>query len=74
MRVNQIWVGPKDGQWQAKRAGMLFPLREFSSQTHARKYGISIAKFYGAEFVLQGRDGIIREKNSYGHDKFPPRG
>lgn len=27
-----------------------------------------------SEMLIQGRDGQIRERNSYGHDPFPPKG
>ncbi|MDR0701597.1 MAG: DUF2188 domain-containing protein [Azoarcus sp.] len=27
-----------------------------------------------SELFIQGRDGQIREINSYGHDPFPPKG
>lgn len=28
----------------------------------------------GSEMLVHGRDGQIRERNSYGHDPFPPKG
>lgn len=36
--------------------------------------GRSTARKDGAEHVIHRRDGTIGEKNSYGNDKFPPRG
>ena len=28
----------------------------------------------GGEVFIHGRDGKIRERNTYGHDPFPPQG
>lgn len=38
------------------------------TQKAAREAGIKLAKKEKCEFSLQGRDGKIREKNSYGGD------
>ena len=33
-----------------------------------------IARNQKSELVIHGRDGRIREKDSYGNDSFPPKG
>ena len=33
-----------------------------------------IARNQGSELLVHGRDGRIRERNSYGDDQFPSRG
>jgi hypothetical protein len=33
-----------------------------------------MARQDGVELIIQRKDGTIEERNSYGHDPFPPRG
>lgn len=49
------------------------------SSTHAPPQvaidqGRKIAQRDGVERLIHGRDGRIRERNSYGHDSHPPKG
>lgn len=41
-----------------------------------KAFGIArkIARNHGSEVFIHGRDGKIRERNTYGHDPYPPRG
>jgi hypothetical protein len=43
-------------------------------QETATTAGRRLAKARKAEHVIHGRDGRVREKNSYGRDPKPPRG
>lgn len=43
------------------------------TQENAAEKGRTIARQNKAEHVIHGRDGKIREKNSYGKDPMPPR-
>ena len=44
------------------------------TQQAAVEAGRSIARANATEHSIHGRDGQIREKNSYGSDSFPPKG
>ena len=44
------------------------------TQHEARDAAQEIAQNQGSEMFIHGRDGRIRERNSYGNDPFPPRG
>lgn len=44
------------------------------TQDAAARSGRSIARDQKSEHFIHGRNGRIREKNSYGPDKFPPKG
>lgn len=44
------------------------------TQETAADAGRAIARQQKSEHAIHGRDGTIREKNSYGPDKHPPRG
>jgi len=63
----------KTRKWPVKRAGSKKPVKTFDTQQEAEKFGRVLAKKEKTEFVLHGRDGRIREKDSYGNDPYPPR-
>ena len=63
----------KDG-WIVKTAGDSKASGVFEKQNSAIKFGTKIAKNKKTELVVHGRDGRIRERNSYGTDPHPPKG
>lgn len=62
------------GGWALKRGGSQRATKVFTTQGQAVSYGRDVARNQGAEFFIHGRNGRIRERNSYGNDPFPPRG
>ncbi|WP_241659472.1 DUF2188 domain-containing protein [Extensimonas vulgaris] len=46
--------------------------QQAQAQALDRARGIAIHQ--QSEMLIRGRDGQIRERNSYGHDLFPPKG
>ena len=71
-KVSQHTV-PHQGKWAVKRGGSSRITKAFDTQAEADAYGREIAKNQKAEYYLHGKDGTIREKDSYGNDPFPPR-
>jgi len=67
-------VVPRDGRWAIKGAGSSRATKVFSTQREAIEAGRDIARRQGSELLIHGRDGRIREKNTYGKDPFPPKG
>ncbi len=61
------------GGWAVKKGGSSRATKVHSTQGAAIKHGRTIAKSQNAEFYIHGRDGKIREKDSYGNDPFPPK-
>ena len=45
-----------------------------NTQEAAIKKATQIAKNQGSELFIHGRDGKIRERNSFGNDPYPPKG
>ena len=72
-RRNQHVVPTKDG-WAVKRAGSQKATKVFGTQQEAIDRGRQIARNQQSELLIHGRDGRIREKNTYGRDPFPPKG
>lgn len=71
---NQVWVSPRDGDWVVHKPGADRAIRETELQSDAINTGRQVAINQRAELIIQGRDGKIRERNSYGNDPYPPRG
>ena len=66
-------VVPHSGGWAVKKMGSLKG-HVFETQDRAVSNAKSRAKRDKTELFIHGRDGRIRERNSYGTGLFPPRG
>mgnify|MGYP006283606683 FL=1 len=66
-------VTPKNGKWQVKGAGNSKATKKFKTQKQAIKKARKIAKKQNSEVVIHGKDGKIRDKDSYGNDPHPPK-
>ncbi len=62
-----------NGEWGVRREGADRAIKVFSTQAAAISWGRKLSIKDRAELVIHGRDGMIREKSSYGHDPLPPR-
>jgi hypothetical protein len=64
-RANNTWavIGEND-----LRASSLHP-----TQAEAIRDARSIAMHNHSELIIHGRDNLIRDKDSFGNDPFPPR-
>jgi len=62
------------GGWAVKGAGNGRATSVHHTQKAAIKHAVKIAKRRHSEVVIHGRDGRIRDKNSYGNDPHPPQG
>lgn len=68
-----VHVVPHDGGWDVKVEGGRSS-RHFSTQNEAIEVGRQLARGNRSEHIVHGRDGRIRQRDSYGRDPFPPRG
>lgn len=66
-------VVPNNGKWQVKRENSTKATKTFDTQKDAISYGRDIAKNQGSELVIHGRNGQIRDKDSFGNDPYPPK-
>ncbi len=67
-------VVPHDGNWAVKRGGSDRATTVVPTQKEAIKIATEIAKNQNAELFIHGRDGQIRERDSFGNDPHPPKG
>lgn len=69
-----FWTTPHRKGWAVRREGK----NKVSSihPTQAEAWGEARRRARGSEgeALLQGRDGKIRVRNSYGNDPYPPKG
>ncbi len=63
-----------DGSWEAKKEGSSRASKVAPTQAEAWSAAKDLAKHSKGEACLKGRDGKIRERNSYGKDPYPPKG
>ena len=67
MGKNQHVVSLGD-RWAVKEEGTAEPFAVFKTQSEAWEKAKSIARKERSEALLHGRDGRIRERNTYGHE------
>ena len=72
-RRNQHIV-PHQGAWAVRGAGSDRATSVHRTQSEAIAVGRPIARNQRSELLVHGRDGRIRERDSHGHDPFPPKG
>jgi hypothetical protein len=71
--VSQHVVKNPDGGWAVKKGGSTRATKVHRTQAAAKTQARSIAKNQKGELYIHGRDGKIREKDSYGNDPHPPK-
>lgn len=74
MSNRNYWTTPRDGQWAVKRQGTQRAASIHDTQSAAWNEARRLARGAGGEALLQGEDGRIRARNTYGKDPFPPKG
>ena len=63
-----------DGKWESKREGASRAGKVTETQSDAWAHSRKKASEDKGEALLKGRDGKVRERSTYGNDKYPPKG
>ena len=75
MANNQpVHVVPHGDGWAVRREDAKRVSSTHETQRAAEQVGRGTAKREQTEFLLHGRDGQVRERDSYGNDPYPPEG
>jgi hypothetical protein len=74
MKNKNQHVVPRDGEWAVKRGGSNRATVVVPTQKEAIEIGKEIAKNQNSELFIHGKNGQIRERESYGNDEYPPKG
>ncbi len=67
-------VVPRNNGWAVKSAGSERASSIHSTQAEAISQARSNAMKQNSEMLIHGKNGQIRERNSYGSDPYPPKG
>jgi Uncharacterized protein conserved in bacteria (DUF2188) len=73
MREN-IHVVLRNGEWAVRREGAQRDSSHHDTQAAAIDAARQTAQRQGTELFIHGRNGQIRERDSHGHDPYPPKG
>jgi hypothetical protein len=68
-----VHVVPRDAGWAIKAENESRATSIHHTQHEAVVAAREIARKYGCELVIHGRDGRIRERESYSSDPLPPK-
>ena len=71
--VKNYHVTPKDDKWQVKGEGNSKATYITNTQKDAINKAKIISKNQSSELFIHGKDGRIRDRNSYGNDPCPPK-
>ena len=74
MASNNQHVVPRPKGWAVKAETNQRATSVHRTQREAIDAARRVAVNNRSEVIIHGRDGRIRERNSYGNDPFPPRG
>lgn len=67
-------VVPHDNGWAVRGAGNERVTSTHNTQAEAIERARDIARNNQSEILIHGRNGQIRDRDSYGNDPFPPKG
>jgi uncharacterized protein YdaT len=67
-------VVPNNGGWAVKPEGASRRTAQTGTQAEAIRIAREIAQHQRTELFIHGRDGRIRDRDSHGHDPYPPPG
>jgi hypothetical protein len=73
MSKRHVHVVPTDEGWGVRRENGDRLSSTHDTQKDAIDTGRETARREHVELVIHGRDGKIRDKDSFGNDPFPPR-
>lgn len=74
MSKQNIWVARHPtANWQVKSEGAARAHSLHRTQAEAKQVAREIAQQRECELKIQGKDGRIRNTNSYGNDPCPPK-
>lgn len=74
MSNNSKHVIPNGSKWSVRTTGAARASATFDTQQEAISRGRELARNAQTELYIHGKDGRIRERNSYGKDPYPPKG
>lgn len=72
--MSNVHIVPHNNGWAVKIEGNDRATSVHPTQREAEQAGRDRARRDHVEILIHGENGRIRERDSYGHDPYPPRG
>lgn len=72
-KTNHVVPSKSRGGWAVKKSGAAKNSRTFGRKSEAVEYARELSRKEETELFIHRKDGTIQNRNSYGHDPFPPR-
>mgnify|MGYP001112069544 CR=1 FL=1 len=72
--TKNYWTTKREDGWAVKKEGAAKASSVHENQSEAWAETRRLARGAGGEAFLQGSDGKIRARNTYGKDPYPPKG
>jgi len=72
-RTSYHVIPSPNGGWSVKKGRVSRASKHFDTQVDAIEWAKKASKTQGGEFVVHGRDGTIRSRDTYGGDPYPSR-
>ena len=72
-KAKNLHVVPRNEGWIIRKEGSVKATSVHGTQREAVDAARAIAKKQSGELIIHGRDGRIRDRDSYGQDPYPPR-
>lgn len=69
-----VHVVPKEDKWAVETENSKKAYKITETQKEAIEIAREIAKNQKSELLIHGKNGQIRQKDSYGNDVYPPKG
>jgi hypothetical protein len=69
-----VHVVPRNGEWAVRKEGAQRDSSHHDTQSAAIGVARHTAQREGTELLVHGRNGKIRDRDSHGHDPYPPKG
>lgn len=72
-RTSYHVIRSPNGGWSVKKGRVSRASKHFDTQADAIEWAKKASKTQGGEFVVHGRDGTIRSRDTYGGDQYRSR-
>lgn len=72
-KKDDVYVVPTEEGWGTRRPNTKRLSKKFSKKAEAVKAGNEMAKKSKSELTILKKNGKIQNKNSHGHDPYPPK-
>jgi hypothetical protein len=73
MAKKNVHIVPAGNKWAVKTEGAAKPISTHLTQQTAAEAGKKVAQHNQSELVIHRPNGQIRDKDSYGNDRVPPK-